>query len=171
VSVRQRTACSFGIAIGIAASFAPADELRASRATAQSQLNFTSSPNPSRPNSPFTLTASVSGNGPVPTGTVTFVSNLCTLPCGRPSGPVATVTLDIDGRAILTLGGFSDPGSCRFVATYNGDGNYSPTSADLDQVVAVDAASPIPTLQPRAWISLALLLAATGALFLRRGNA
>ena len=156
------------MAIGIATITALADEARTNRATAQSQLSFTSFPNPSRPNGPFTLTAIVSGGGPVPTGTVTFASNLCPQPCAAPTGPIGTAPLDSAGRAILMFGGFSVPGSYGFEAVYNGDSNYSSSSGSLIQVVAVDV--PIPTLEVETLIFLALLLAAAGSLFLWKGN-
>ena len=161
--------CGLGIA-AVATGMALAGDVRTSRATAQSQLTLISLPNPSQPESPFTLIATVSGGGPAPTGTVTFFSNLCAQPCAAPTGPIGTATLDGHGRAIFGVGFRFRPGSYAFGATYNGDSNYGQSSDGLLQVVAVEAASPIPTLEGRALVLMALLLAAAGSFFLWKGN-
>jgi hypothetical protein len=136
------------------------------RVRTASLLSLTSFPNPSRTSSPFTLTATVSGSGPVPTGTVTFSSNLCAQPCAHPSFPVGSASLDSTGRASLIFPGFADPGSYGFEARYGGDSNYGESSGGLFQVVIAS----VPMLDVRALVLLGVLLTASGVLLLRKGN-
>ena len=156
--------------VALAVASCLAEGVRPSRVMATSLLSLTSSPNPSLPNSFFTLTATVSGSGPIPTGTVTFFVKPCPEPCAAPTVPIGTVGLDSSERAILMRTSPSNPGSYSFSAVYNGDSNYSTSIASLSQVVAVDAAAPVPTLEIGALILLGLLLTVTGVLVLRKGN-
>lgn len=137
--------------------------------SSSSELELTSFPNPSLPNSSFILTVTVSGAGAgvVPTGSVTFVSNLCTQPCGRPSFPIGTAVLDGAGRATFLCRGLPEAGSCTFFANFGGDVNYGPTYGTLTQVVSADGAT-IPTLDRQSLFLLSVLLAAAAVLLLRR---
>ncbi len=134
--------------------------------SSSSQLELTSFPNPSLPNSSFILTAAVSGAGVVPTGSVTFVSNLCTQPCGRPSFPIGTAVLDGAGKATLLFPGLPEAGSCTFFANFGGDVNYGPTYGILTQVVSSGGAT-IPTLDRKSLFLLSVLLAVAAVLLLR----
>ncbi len=81
-----------------------------------------SSPNPSLPGSPVTLTDTVPSNA---TGTVTFTTGSTTLGTSPVAGGIATLI-----TSSLPLG--SDP----IAATYNGDGNFNTSVATTTQTVA-----------------------------------
>jgi hypothetical protein len=83
---------------------------------------LTSSPNPSLPGSPVTLTDTLPNNV---TGTVTFTNGTTTLGTSTVTGGVAALT-----TSTLPLG--SDP----ITATYNGDGNFNSSVATVTQTVA-----------------------------------
>ena len=137
-------------------------------ASAASQTDLTSSPNPSAPESFFALTAAVSGGGPTPTGTVEFISNLCPDFCVHPVGTFATRSLDSTGRATIILS--SHQGVFHFFAKYDGDTNYATSqSGDLTQVVAAGAV-PIPMLNTRALVFLGALLTLTALLVLKKSQ-
>ena len=74
-----------------------------------------------------TFTATVSGPGATPTGTVTFAD-------GSPA--LGTVTLS-GGRASLTTSALTQ-GHHDIIATYNGDATFAPSSDDLDQRVRLN---------------------------------
>jgi hypothetical protein len=81
-----------------------------------------SSPNPSLPGSPVTLTDTLPSNA---TGTVTFTNGSTTLGTSPLVGGIATLI-----TSSLPLG--SDP----ITATYNGDGNFNTSVATTTQTVA-----------------------------------
>jgi hypothetical protein len=81
-----------------------------------------SSPNPSLPGSPVTLTDTLPSNA---TGTVTFTTGSTTLGTSTLVGGIATLI-----TSSLPLG--SDP----ITATYNGDGNFNTSVATTTQTVA-----------------------------------
>jgi len=68
---------------------------------------------------PATITASVTGVGGAPTGTVTFTDGGAT---------IGTATLDASGTATLTYA-FPAAGSQSVIANYNGDVNFSPSTS------------------------------------------
>jgi uncharacterized protein (TIGR03437 family) len=76
----------------------------------------------------FTATVTVSGNGPLPTGTVTFISNLYDLPLGTAdlavTNGVATATLQAPANAVIL-----DDGSV--TAVYSGDKLYTSSAAGV----------------------------------------
>lgn len=170
---QPKKAHCLGIVLTLLGGLALAGEARPERTAAASQLTLTSSPNPSGLSQPFTLTASVksaSGSGPIPTGTVSFISNLCEQPCAAPVGVIGTSLLDGQGRGSLALGGYSTPGSIGFAASYSGDANYGGGFGNpLTQVVSASVG--IPAVQPRNLILLGLLPAGSGFLQLRNHNA
>ena len=85
-----------------------------------------SSPNPSTPGQNVTFTATVSGSGPVPTGTVTFLDGYTTL---------ATTALNGSGVATYATTALV-VGTHSIVAQYNSDSNYGgAVSSALAQVV------------------------------------
>ncbi len=90
-----------------------------------STTTIASSPNPSSFGQPVTFTATVTGSGGTPTGTVTFKD-----------GTTALGTMALSGnQAILVVSTLSG-GSHSMTAVYNGDGSYgSSTSAPLTQIV------------------------------------
>jgi hypothetical protein len=83
---------------------------------------LTSSPNPSLPGSPVTLTDTLPNNV---TGTVTFTNGTTTLGTSPVTNGVATLI-----TSTLPLG------SDLITATYNGDGNFNPSVATTTQTVA-----------------------------------
>jgi hypothetical protein len=86
----------------------------------------TSSANPSVHGQPVTFTATVSGSGATPTGTVTFRDGARAL---------GTRTLNEVSQAALTIRGLS-VGTHSITATYGGDDNFqASTSSPLDQTV------------------------------------
>lgn len=92
------------------------------------QVNLTSSANPSQVSQPVTFTATVSGSGGTPTGTVTFAVD------GTPHGPVA---LDGSGQATYATANLS-AGQHTVTASYSGDANYTQgnTPEVLQQVLS-----------------------------------
>jgi hypothetical protein len=89
-----------------------------------------SSQNPSNPHQPVTFTATVTGSGGIPTGTVTFTANHNPIPeCPHPinlnngSAPCTTTSLPV--------------GSDLIQASYSGDGTYDPSSGTLTQIVRI----------------------------------
>ncbi len=95
-------------------------------ATTTTTLN--SSSNPSNSGGAVTLTALVTGNGGIPTGTVSFRDGTTTL---------TSVSVSAAGVATLSTTGLT-PGYHLLTATYNGDTNDSTsTSAALNQQVTL----------------------------------
>ena len=86
-----------------------------------------SSANPSTYGQTLTLTATVTGSGGTPTGTVQFTANSTVI-----SG-CSAVALS-SGAAHCTASGFS-VGTQAIVATYSGDSNFTGSSGSLSQVV------------------------------------
>lgn len=84
-----------------------------------------SSENPSSLGQNVVFTASVTGSGTTPTGTVTFTDGSTTL---------ATVTLSSSGSAAYQTSSLT-AGSHNIVATYSGDPTYGASSAALTEVV------------------------------------
>ncbi|MDR3727599.1 MAG: Ig-like domain repeat protein [Terracidiphilus sp.] len=68
---------------------------------------------------PVTIVAKVTGNGGVPTGTVTFLSD---------NASIGTATLDATGTATFTTSGLV-AGSHALSASYSGDANDSPSAS------------------------------------------
>ncbi len=87
-------------------------------------VGLSSSPNPSAMAQPVTLTATVSGSGAGPTGSVTFRDGTTTLGTASLSGGVATLTTS-------SLGGWVRAIS----ADYSGDGTYPASSATVAHTV------------------------------------
>ncbi|HEY1902315.1 MAG TPA: FG-GAP-like repeat-containing protein [Terracidiphilus sp.] len=100
-------------------------------------VSLTVSPNPASPNTPVTLTATVTGSGLTPTGAVTFNDGIKQLGLGALNNSgVATFT-----TAAGTLSG----GANSLTATYNGDANYSAgTGTTTVTVSQVGMAIPAP---------------------------
>ncbi len=118
-----------------------------------------SSLNPSTVGQSVTFTATVTGSGPIPTGSVTFLDG---------ATPLATVGLNGAGQASFSTSALAQ-GSHPITASYSGDATYGPSTAGLTQVVnAGVAAAGIPTLDGRALAVLATLLAAVGIWLARR---
>jgi hypothetical protein len=93
----------------------------------------TSTPNPTLVQTPVTFTAKVTGNGGIPTGSVSFLAD------GTAMGPA--VNVDATGTATFTYAGLA-AGSHQITAAYAGDANDSPSiSAAITQVVGA-----IPTI-------------------------
>ena len=89
-------------------------------------VTLVSSINPSVYNQPVNLTATVSGSGAPPTGTVNFYDG---------SALIGSVALNASGIAILTTSVLA-PGAHEVVAAYTGDENDPPgNSSPLSQVV------------------------------------
>ncbi len=89
-------------------------------------VTLTSSPNPAVAGGPITFTATVSGTGPAPGGTVKFSSGKSTL--GSPTITTGTATQ----TALLEPGNSGQT----FTAEYQGDSNYAPvTSSGVTQTV------------------------------------
>lgn len=94
---------------------------------ATTSTSITSTPNPSVAQSTVTYTAKVTGNGGVPTGSVTFYAD------GDAMEPA--VNLDSTGTAVFTYARLA-AGSHQITAVYSGDVNNSTsTSAPITQVV------------------------------------
>jgi len=88
-------------------------------------ITLTSSPNPSQVDQSVTFSATVSGNRPTPTGSVTFAQGKTEL---------GTVTL-ADGKATLTTT-FTKSGEFPIKASYSGDDKYRATKCKpLKQLV------------------------------------
>jgi len=93
---------------------------------AETTVSLTSSVNPSLPGEVVTFTATVTGGGATPTGTVTFFDG---------ATPLATVGLNAAGQGIFSISTLA-LGSHNITAQYNGDPNYTPNvSPILVQVV------------------------------------
>jgi sugar lactone lactonase YvrE len=93
---------------------------------ATTTITITSSSNPAIVLTPITFTAKVTGNGGVPTGSVTFLSD---------GVSIGTANLDATGTAAFTTSGLAS-GSHAVTASYAGDANDSPSaSAPITEVV------------------------------------
>ena len=91
--------------------------------------SLTTSANPSVGNAAIMLTATLTSNGGVPTGTVQFLEGATLLGAG---------TLNAQGMAISTLGvGALAVGTHPLTAHYSGDVNNGPSDAQLAQVVSL----------------------------------
>jgi uncharacterized repeat protein (TIGR01451 family) len=90
-----------------------------------SQTTLQSSANPSAVGQSVTFTATVTGSGTTPTGTVTFMDGSTTL---------ATVALNSSGSAAYTTSALL-AGSQSITASYSGDNNYGASAASLQQSV------------------------------------
>jgi hypothetical protein len=118
-----------------------------------------SSLNPSLTGQQVTFTATVSphGGSPTPTGTVTFSDG---------ATPLGSAPVDGSGVATFSTSGLG-VGAHSITATYNGDANFGgSTSAAVVQNVS--SSVPVPTLDSRALLMLAIVLAIGGAVSLRR---
>jgi hypothetical protein len=90
---------------------------------------LTSSVNPSALGQSVTFTATVSGNGGTPTGTITFTE--------PGAGTIGTVTLS-NGQASVTISTLA-AGNHLIQAFYSGDSNFGESSATLNQSVSASA--------------------------------
>jgi MYXO-CTERM domain-containing protein len=91
-----------------------------------STTTLASAANPSVFGQPVQLTATVTGTGTTPTGTVTFLDG---------GAPIGSATLNGAGQATLTTSTLA-VGSHSLTASYAGDGNFAAsTSSPLSQVV------------------------------------
>jgi hypothetical protein len=96
-------------------------------ASSASTAALASSLNPSTYGSPVTFTATVTGTGPTPTGTVTFKEGSITLGAG---------TLDSSGVATFVISTLPVVGSPHSItAVYGGDGNFASSSGTVTQGV------------------------------------
>jgi hypothetical protein len=85
-----------------------------------SSTALASSPNPSTYGGPVTFTATVTGSGPTPTGTITFKEGSTTL---------GSDTLNASGVATIAISTLSAAGSPHTItAVYGGDGNFDASS-------------------------------------------
>jgi hypothetical protein len=92
----------------------------------QTTATLTSNHNPGVAGSPVTFTATVTGQGPVPTGNITFTDGATVLGTG---------VLNLQGTATLTVSSLS-AGTHSIIANYGGDSsNASSTSATLVQTM------------------------------------
>ncbi len=113
---------------------------------ANTQVALTASANPATYGSPLTLTASVTGNGGVPTGTVDFSDAGTT---------IATATINAGGVATVITSSLA-PGLHSILASYAGDGRDGasaslPLALNVRQVTSltlVSSANPALTLSP-----------------------
>ena len=114
--------------------------------SATTQIILAASTNPSIYGTPLTLTATVSGNGGVATGSVTFTDG---------GAPIGSALLNANGIATLAISTLA-PGSHSIVAMYAGNSNITP-SVSTPQIVAVkqltslglaSSANPAMTLSP-----------------------
>jgi hypothetical protein len=87
-------------------------------------ITLTSSPNPSAFGKAVKFTATLTSNGSLPTGTLTFSYNGTTLGS-------ATITGGVANRTVSTL----PAGSDLVTASFAGSANYSPASGSVTQVV------------------------------------
>jgi Bacterial Ig-like domain (group 3)/Right handed beta helix region len=123
-----------------------------------SMTTLVSSANPSASGQAVTFTATVTGSGAVPTGSVTFGDGGSTLGTAALSGGTATLT-----TSSLAVGDHV------VFASYDGDATHlASRSAVLTQVVNDPAAAAVPTLGASGLMALALLLAMTGVWLLGR---
>jgi hypothetical protein len=127
-----------------------------------------SSVNPAQAGQGVTLTATVSGTGPTPTGTVNFydgASYLGSVATAAPahSGATPSATLNASGIATLTTTGLS-AGTHAISAGYLGDATYAAASSNT-LVETISAApvivAPVPAPSVSAW-ALWLLAACVG---------
>jgi len=87
-------------------------------------VTLTSSANPAPSTGAVTLTATIHASTPVPAGTVTFVANGSTITgCGNVSVVTSGTTRIAQCTTQLATGAFT------IVATYNGSGQYQPSSS------------------------------------------
>lgn len=100
--------------------------------TGVATISVSLSPNPPSAGSAVTLTATVSGGQPAPTGSVEFSLG---------NSPLGTSTLS-SGVATVSAGAFT-PGLHMITATYLGDGNYAPATATFALEVIGTAASSV----------------------------
>jgi len=100
--------------------------------TAASTTTLAGTPNPSAIGQTVTYTATVSGTGGIPTGTVTFKDGATTLGSG---------TLNGAGVATFTISSLA-AGNHAITASYGGDGNFAGSSSSpLTQAVNTGASS------------------------------
>jgi sugar lactone lactonase YvrE len=93
---------------------------------ATTQTVVTATPTTALVLAPITFTAKVSGNGGLPTGSVSFLSD---------GAPLGTANLDATGTATFTTSGLA-AGSHAIVASYSGDANDLPSaSASITETV------------------------------------
>jgi hypothetical protein len=90
--------------------------------------------------SAVTLTATVMGNGPIPTGSVNFLNG---------SQPLGTAALNNKSVATLSYGGLA-VGSHSITANYSGDSNYAPATSVAIYVMVTGAAASGVILTPSA---------------------
>jgi Bacterial Ig-like domain (group 3) len=129
----------------------------AAAGTLASTTLLISSVNPSLTGQPVTFTATVTGAGPTPVGSVSFYDGATLLGTVALSGGVATFTT---GTLIV--------GTHPMTAVYGGDTNYTgSTSAILNQVVTAFLPTTVPVLGPLGMVLLAALLGAVGFALLR----
>lgn len=86
---------------------------------ATTQTAVTATPSPAQVLAPVTITAKVTGNGGIPTGTVTFLSDNLS---------IGTAAVDATGTATFTTSGLV-AGSHALSASYAGDANDSPSAS------------------------------------------
>lgn len=96
----------------------------------QSTASVSPSENPATYGDTVILTASVTGAGPTPTGTVTFKEGATTL---------GTQTLDGTGSATVSTNGFS-AATHSITVVYGGDVNYAPSTSSVLSLVVNKAA-------------------------------
>ena len=127
----------------LSVTFTPADATKYATATATTTLQvnqatptdlLTTSASKAVPGSPVTLTATLTGAGVAPTGTVTFLNGTTSLGTGTLANGVATLTL-----TTLSVGSYN------IAASYPGDSNYlAVTSSPVGVTVSNN---PPPTVQ------------------------
>ena len=113
---------------------------------ANTQIALSASANPATYSLPVSLTAVITSNGGVATGTVTFTDGAAT---------VGTATLDATGTATLTTSSLA-PGTHAIVANYAGDGKAGASVSapltlvvkELTQTALTSSANPATTLNP-----------------------
>jgi hypothetical protein len=81
-----------------------------------SKTSLTNTPSTSTPGQPVTLTATVTGSGGPPTGTVSFFDK---------GNLIGQATLDAAGQASITVSTFS-VGRHKLTVGYSGDGTFNP---------------------------------------------
>jgi Bacterial Ig-like domain (group 3)/FG-GAP-like repeat/FG-GAP repeat len=92
---------------------------------AASATAVSSSANPGFAGEKISLTATITGPGPMPTGNVTFTSG---------STALGTVVLS-GGSAVFTTSSFTTPGTQTITVSYSGDVNTQASSTSLNQVM------------------------------------
>lgn len=106
------------VTFGVSTSAAVALQINGSGGTA-STTALTATPNPAAPGAPATFTASVSGAGGTPTGTVIFKDGATT---------IGTVTLNGSGQAALVTNSLSS-GTHSITAVYGGDATFAASTS------------------------------------------